>query len=450
MPLQTSVPPLPLIKQDVRPELLVDVAVALGRERRAGGAEDADRAEIVVAPRLQARLAAGHQEGRAHAHERRPRLLREPPLPAGVGPGRVAVEHDDRRAQEQRSDERVPHHPGGRREPLQTPARLEVPAQRVRLEVLEQDAAVPVHDGLRNARRAGREQHAQRVVEGDRQEFQRPGLGQQLAPGHGVGDLVPAIGDVHDVAQAGQRGANRGHFGPAVDRAVAEAVAVDGQQDHGIELREAVDDAAGAELGSAAGPDRADARRRGERDQRLGDVGHVGDDAIARLDTEAQEARAGARDRLAQVREGELHAVARLRVGDHGDLPGIRVVADQVLGEVEARAREPGGRRHALGRDHGGIRGVRLDSREVPDRRPEARQVVDGPALELVVGREFEAALALEPADVAPDLGRLPDVRRRRPEDAGAAVLRQAHRHARHLILPFQQSERCLDKRAGP
>ena len=160
-------------QQDVGPELLVDVAVALGRERRAGRAEDADRAEVVLAPGLQAGLAAGHQEGRADAHERRARLLGEPPLPARVGPGRVAVEHDDRRAHQQAVDERVPHHPGRRREPQQAAAGLEIPAQRVRLEVLQQDAAVPVHDRLRDARRAGREEHRERMVEGDGQERER-------------------------------------------------------------------------------------------------------------------------------------------------------------------------------------------------------------------------------------------------------------------------------------
>ena len=169
-------------------------------------------------------------------------------------------------------------------------------------------------------------------------------LGQQLAPGHRVRDPVLAVGDVHDVAQAGEGGADRRHLRAAVDEAIAEAVAVDRQQDRRVELREAVDDAAGAELGRAARPDRADARGRGERDERLGDVRHVGDDALARPDAEPQETRAGARDLLAQIPEGELHALARLRVGDHRDRPGVVVLADEVLGEVEARAREPGRR----------------------------------------------------------------------------------------------------------
>ena len=98
-------------QQHVGPELLVDVAVPLGWQRRAGRPEDADRAEVVVATRMQARLAAAHEERGARAHEARLRLLGNTPLPAGIRPDRIAVEHDDRRAHEERGDERVPHHP---------------------------------------------------------------------------------------------------------------------------------------------------------------------------------------------------------------------------------------------------------------------------------------------------------------------------------------------------
>ena len=188
------------------------------------------------------------------------------------------------------------------------------------LRYLEQDAAVPVDDRLRPACRPGREQHEQRVVEGDRLERERPGLGEQLVPGERVRDLVLAVGDVHDVAQRGQGGADRRHLLAAVDRAVAEAVPADGQQHRRLELREAVDDAARAELGRAARPDRSEARRRRERDERLGDVRQVGDDAVARADAEPHEAGPGARHLLAEVREGELGRLARLGVGRRRDL----------------------------------------------------------------------------------------------------------------------------------
>ena len=207
------------------------------------------------------------------------------------------------------------------REPEQAAARLEVPAERVRLEVLEQDAAVAVDDRLRQAGRARREQHEQRVVEGDRLERERPGLGEQLVPGDAR--RAPRARrrgrGRRGAASAGRRGSSATSLA-AVDRAVAVAVAADRQQHRRLELREAVDDAARAELGRAARPDRAEARGRRERDERLGDVRQVGDDAVARADAEPHEAGPRARDLLAQVGERQLDRVARLRVRDDRDL----------------------------------------------------------------------------------------------------------------------------------
>ena len=97
------------------------------------------------------------------------------------------------------------------------------------------------------------------------------------------------------------------------------------------------------------------------------------------------ESRARTRDLLAELAEGELARGARLAVGDDRDRVGVVVGAHQVLGEVEPRAREPAGAGHLVGREHRAVRRVRLDLEEVPDRRPEPRQVVDGPLLQLLV-----------------------------------------------------------------
>ena len=129
------------------------------------------------------------------------------------------------------------------------------------------------------------------------------GPGSASSSSHEIasGNDVLAVGDVHDVAQRGEGGADRRHLLAAVDRAVAEAVAADRQQHRRLELHESVDDAAGAELGRAARPDRPEARRRRERHQRLGDVRHVGDDAVARADAEPHEAGPRARHLLAEL-----------------------------------------------------------------------------------------------------------------------------------------------------
>ena len=198
---------------------------------------------------------------------------------------------------------------------------------------------MPVDDRLRPAGRPGREEHEQRVVERDRQERERPGLGEQLVPGERVRERrARRRGRARRGAGVGRAARIVATSVAPVDRAVAEAVAADRQQHRRLELREAVDDAARAELGRAARPDRAEARRRRERDERLGDVRQVGDDAVAGADAEPHEAGARARDLLAELRERELDRVARLGVRDDRDLAPRR------------RPRRPGARRSSAAR----------------------------------------------------------------------------------------------------
>ena len=171
--------------------------------------------------------------------------------------------------------------------------------------------------------------------------------------------------------ERGQRRANRRELVAPVDRAVAVAVAVDGEEHRRLELRQPIDDAAGAELGRAARPHGAEARGRREGDERLGDVRQVGDDPVARADPEPLQSGARACDLLAQIGERELTPVARLRVGDDRDPVRVLVVADEVLGVVEPGAREPRRARHLLVGEDCVVPSVRLDLEEVPDRGPE-------------------------------------------------------------------------------
>ena len=97
----------------------------------------------------------------------------------------------------------------------------------------------------------------------------------------------------------------------AVDPLPAVRVAVDGQQHLRLDLGEAVDHAARPELGRDAGPDRAQAGRGQEGDQRLGAVGQVGDDAVALLHAQRLQARAHACDLFSQFAEAELAPPAR-------------------------------------------------------------------------------------------------------------------------------------------
>ena len=138
--------------------------------------------------------------------------------------------------------------------------------------------------------------------------------------------------------------------------------------------------------------------------------------------------------------------VARLRARDDRDLVRVLLGAEDVLGEVQPRAGEPRRTRHRVRGEHRRVRRVRLDREELPDRRPESRQVVDRPPLQLVVAGKREPALALEPREVAPDLGLLADVRRRRPEDAGLVRRRHARRSTSR---PVSHAARDVLRRLG-
>ena len=220
---------------------------------------------------LDARLAAGHQVDRADADDRRLGLLGQPPQPVQLGPRRVAVEEHDRRAEQQRADERVPHHPGGRRRLQQPVARLDVPGQPEVLVVLEHDAAVAVHDRLRQARscrrrrartaggrtRTGIERRARRRASGiagadhvlERRQRAR---GSRRAPRGGRSTFPRCVYSSTAISTFGSIWANRS-----------------------ITLR-------GPNSGETLGPDGAEARRSpGSTTSVSGTVREVGDDPVA-------------------------------------------------------------------------------------------------------------------------------------------------------------------------
>ena len=307
------------------------------------------------------------------------------------------------------------------------PPGLEVPAQPDALEVLDQLAAVAVDDGLRQPRGARREEHVDRVVEGDGLEAGLGGPASRSSHDDGVGELVLAVGDVHDVLDGRQPGADVGHLLAAVDRPVAVGVAADGEQHLGLDLAEARQHAARAELRRARRPRRPEAGGGQEGDQRLGDVRQVGGDAVARPDAQAPQAGARQRDLVAQLAEGQLDRLAGLRARDHGHPVGVLVGPQRVLGVVQPRAGEPLGAGHLARAEHALVGRVRAHAEEVPDRAPEALEVVDRPSPQRVVVGEVAPALVAQPVQVAPDLGRLAHVRGRGPEHVAD--------HGRHVRM---------------
>ena len=119
---------------------------------------------------------------------------------------------------------------------------------------------------------------------------------------------------------------------------------------------------------------------------------------------------------LAQLAEGQLERAARLRARKHRNRVDVLVSAHGVRRVVQLRAREPLRSGHGVGCQHPLVRCVRPDLEEVPERAPEALEIRDRPAVEVVVVAEREPALRLEPVEVAADLAVAAGVRGRRPE----------------------------------
>ena len=184
-----------------------------------------------------------------------------------------------------------------------------------------------------------------------------------------------------------------------VEVLAAVAIAVDGEQHLRFDLRETVDDAAGAELRRRARPDGADRGYGQKGDQRLGDIGHVGNDPIAALHAEGSQPAGRRGDELRELAPAQLIELAQLRAVQHGHGRRIAIaagaqVAEHVLGVVQLRALEPARPRHLTRAEHALIGPGEAHAREVPDRGPEVLELIDRPLPQLaVVGKGAAAAL---------------------------------------------------------
>ena len=109
----------------------------------------------------------------------------------------------------------------------------------------------------------------------------------------------------------------------AVVLLAAVAVAVDGEQDDRLDLLEAVEDAAGAEVGGAGGPDGADGRRGEQRGDGLRDVGQIAADPVAGAYAEGAQLGGERADLAAEFGPADLRRVraSRRRAAGPGRRP---------------------------------------------------------------------------------------------------------------------------------
>jgi hypothetical protein len=292
---------------------------------------------------------------------------------------------------------------------------------------------VAVHDGLRQTGRAGGVEDVERVVEREGLEVEGPVLRQQVVPrarpgkSRGARVSLPSatveVGHRHRGGQPGQPVPDGGHLLAPVDRLGAVAVAVDRQQHLRVDLAEAVEDAAGAELRRARGPYRPEAGGGQKGHQRLGDVGQVGHDPVAPPDAEAGQAGPAPGDLTAQLTGSQVDRAPRLGPAEHGDLLLVAPFPQHMSGVVEPGGGKPAGAGHRpLPQGRGGRRrrrpGDGWSNLEVlPDRRPEGVEVGHRPLPQGVVAGERQTPVLLQPAQVMADAAVLEDIGGRGPED---------------------------------
>ena len=343
-------------------QLVPDPAVALGRQRRAGGTHRAQRRQIGHGLRFDPGLQARGKEGRTGAEEGAARQSgkapQRGPVRRAMRPGRAAVEDADGGAAQQHADLAVPHDPAGARIPMEAVAahhaRADIVVQRAHLQRLDHDAAMAVHDGLGQPGGAAGIDHPQRVVEGQPGGSERCIAGQRggqvvrLAAGPGQVHIEAEVAPQQHMAHAGQLGEQlREQLAPVV-RGAGVAVAVAGHQQLGFDLAEAVEHRHRPHVGRAHRPDRPQAGAGQEGDDGLRHVGHDRTDPVAALHPHGLE-RGRAGSHLA-AQFGPAHftqfaARQQRLVAEHdrrmaGRLAGLGMT-EQVLHVVELRTGKP-------------------------------------------------------------------------------------------------------------
>jgi hypothetical protein len=285
------------------------------------------------------------------------------------------------------------------------------------------------------------------------------GRGQGRPVQGALGCLGAEERDVDHGAQRGQFAAQFGDGLASVVFLAAVAVAVDREEHDGFDLLEPVEDASGAEVRRAGGPDAAHGGCGEEGDHGLRDVGEVAADAVPGTYAESAQLGSQGADLAAQLGPGDGAGFVCLVDVQEGWFVGAGLGRAQgVFGVVEGRFGEPLGARHRAVAEHARVGGREADVEPLGDGFPEGVQVVDGPALQgrvaaLGGGAVVFGGPGLEPGDPCPGdalgvglperletvgrHGRLPDCARRvRPPRTGWGV-RVSGWHGQCHVIDF-------------
>ncbi len=402
-------------------DIAVDVIEAFGGERRAGGGDEPHRRQVMGLGGLEARLLAGVDIFRRGAEHVDVLSLREIPHHRLRRERRAVVEHE-RRARGDAGGEPVPHHPAAGGEVEQPLAVAQVALQAVLLHVLQQRAAGAVHDAFRHAGGAGGEQDIDGMIErqpleGERLRRERleercKRLRARHACRHGI--RLAEIGHDHDLAGRRQLAGDRLQLVGDFDLLAVVPVAVDGHEYLGLDLPEAVEHAALAEVGRAR---REDGAERGDRQhQRDGfrQVGQHGGDAVALSHARRGKRLLQARDQRVEFVPGEPGGDLVLAAEDHGVAAAGRL--QQVFREIDfgvGKKLRPG---HAVAVDQPALALVADHPVDVPDEVPERAALADRPVMQVAVVLQRQAVALVGRGDEGGDVAGGDTVRARAPQ----------------------------------
>ena len=203
-------------------------------------------------------------------------------------------------------------------------------------------------------------------------------------------------------AQGGQRPLQRCHLGAAVVGFAVPVIAVGGEQDYRVELREPGGRSVCSVVLRAGRPDRADAGGGQERDQGRRGVRQVADDPVATPHPVSRSHRASAATWFSQL--GPRGPRRGAVLADGGERHGVVLaMAQGVFSVVEPGSGEPAGSGHGGVGEHLGVAAVSGDVEEVPHGAPELLELADGPSVQVQVGAELGPGppghVAAEPGD---------------------------------------------------
>ena len=348
--------------------------------------------ELEILARHDAKLLRGVDVLGRRAEVRHPLFFGKIPQRAAAVDERRAVEQHQRCPRGQAGHEPVPHHPATRREVEQAVAGLQVAVQQVLLDVLEQRAACAVDDAFGDARRARRIQDVDGMVERQTRKFDRTGgvRREVIVPAYRTansgefGDRTTGTFEIrHDdhLFDRRQPGDDLGHLVRNRQRLAVVPVAVDGKERAWLDLAEAVEHAAHAEIRRAGRPDRAEGRRPQHRDDRLGKIGDISGDPVAGGETGRAHRGSHPRCHRRQLRMRDMAAIAIL-AAEHEGVRSVFAAArrEEVLGEIEACVGKPARPRHLVSVDERTRAALADDAGVVPDRAPECFALVVRPS----------------------------------------------------------------------